>query len=446
MMVGNPLLNLTSFQRQFFFESVWRYLHLQRLEDNARISAISRKPAQFQSATIATLESAPIQFKRNEKHGNFYGENPSYLSATPHRVQTGGREGNPHGPSDYSHPLGTHQKETSVAMLYKTTAHGPKAGGDGGAGASPGEERPSGLHQKDLSVVMLHKQPSHGSGEKSEGWHKNHGAAPSDSKSQATIWGSAQFGAMDGKGQATIFQQETNSFKSHQNPAAEGFEAASDAVFGEKSKEMRLLESQIAFVIDDYARGDREKARGALEDFQSRLSYGNYKSDDLMAVLLLVIEDRAWLPREEGLGKGGHFGAASATPFPVPQSAKREMQESSLVRLASVREMLRYYFEAHPKEYSKALAAALSITSDKEGDSIYLQERLASCLASIGSFALSQKILQQLKIRMDERKQLAMLGYRYDRKGRRLVLGKRTCTRLSGAKGILGLLVAVAKR
>jgi hypothetical protein len=302
------------------------------------------------------------------------------------------------------------------------------------------------MHQKDISVLTPHKKSPHAHWEKLEGWHKNREAAASDSKSQATLAGSAQFGAIDEKWQATQFQQEIQPPTSFQNPSSESFEAASGAVFGEKSEEMRLLEGKIAFVIDDYARGDGKKARGVLEDFESCLSSGNYKSDDLMAVLLLVIEDRAWLPREEGLGKGGHFGAASATPFPVPQAARREMHESSLVRLASVREMLRYYFEAHPKEYSKALAAALSITSDKEGDPIYLQERLAFCLASIGSFALSQKILQQLKIRMDERKQLAMLGYRYDRRGRRLVLGKRTCARHSDAKGILGLLVAVAKR
>jgi len=121
---------------------------------------------------------------------------------------------------------------------------------------------------------------------------------------------------------------------------------------------------------------------------------------------------------------------------------------SAMVRLASVREMLRYYFERHPKEYSAALAAALGITTDKEGDMVYLQERLACELARIGSFALSQKILAAIKEkkRMDTEHCLLELGYKYDRKRRVLVLGKRTCGSRNEARGIIGLLLAIAKK
>ena len=112
-----------------------------------------------------------------------------------------------------------------------------------------------------------------------------------------------------------------------------------------------------------------------------------------------------------------------------------------------MREMLRYYFARHPDDYAPALASALGITADQEEDVQFLQERLAFELARIGSFALAQKILATVKLRkkMDTEKCLLELGYTYDRKRKKLILGKRTCGKPVEAKGVIGLLMGSLK-
>ena len=110
--------------------------------------------------------------------------------------------------------------------------------------------------------------------------------------------------------------------------------------------------------------------------------------------------------------------------------------------------MLRYYFRLHPSDYHTALASALGITADQEEDSTFLQERLAFELASIGSFALAQKLLAEIKKKkkLDTKECLMKLGYRYDVKKKRLILGKRTCGKPMEARGIIGLLLASARK
>ena len=216
-----------------------------------------------------------------------------------------------------------------------------------------------------------------------------------------------------------------------------GFKAARDA---------------LAFVLADYARGDEAKLRGAISEFESRLASAQHKSADLMATLLLVIEDKTWAHSgEEGApGSPFHFGARVRTPAAVPEIMRENAKESAVVRLASVREMLRYYFEHNPKEYSSILAAALGMTADQGGDPVYMQERLAAELVHIGGFAFAQKLLAELKRKRnlvkDSEKCLLELGYRYDRKRRVLVLGKRTCGTPAEARGIVALLVAAARK
>ena len=209
---------------------------------------------------------------------------------------------------------------------------------------------------------------------------------------------------------------------------------------GAGAAEAQAAGQKLALVLDDYARGDAARAKGALSDFQSGLSSQNYKADDLMAVLLLVIEDRIWAGEEAGL-EGAKSGGSRSRNMVIPTRLRQSAMESAEVRLASVREMLRYYFERHPKEYAVALASALGITADQEDDVQFLQERMAFELASVGSFALSQKLLAAAKRKMDHNKCMIELGYFYDRKKKRLVLGKRTCGRPAEAKGIIGLLM-----
>lgn len=217
------------------------------------------------------------------------------------------------------------------------------------------------------------------------------------------------------------------------------------------------VRDSLSFVLADFSRGDEGKLHSAMGEFQSRLSSQRYRADDLMATLLLVIEDLSW----GGDGKGGSEGAAgSASHFGArtggrrttvaPEILRQSAKESSIIRLASVREMLRHYFERYPKEYASILAAALGVTADQEGDQIYLQERLASELVHIGGFALAQKILIELKRRKnlekDAAKCLLELGYRYNRKKKVLVLGKRTCGSPEESRGLLALLSANLKK
>lgn len=207
---------------------------------------------------------------------------------------------------------------------------------------------------------------------------------------------------------------------------------------------------QLVFILDDYARGDEGKVKRVVSEFESRVKAENYKPDDLMATLLLVIEDDEFSQQEGKDGGEGKAGGASHGKMGalVPHELRTTARDSAEVRLASVREMLRYYFERNPKDYSAALVAALGISSDREDDSAFLQERLAFTLASIGSFALAQRLLAEVKRKkeMDTKKCLLELGYRYDVKKKRLILGKRTCGSPVEAKGIIALLIGRLKK
>jgi len=210
----------------------------------------------------------------------------------------------------------------------------------------------------------------------------------------------------------------------------------------------KSAQDALAFVLADFARGDEKKLRAAFDEFESRVSAPQHKSVDLMATLLLVVEDLAWEGEEGAAGSPAHFGARVKKPLAVPETLRENARESALVRLASVREMLRYYIERNPKEYPSILASALGLVSDSELDQQFLQERLASELANIGGFALAQKMLAEVKkkFKKDTNKCLITLGYRYDRKNKVLVVGKRTCGTPNEAKGIIALLLASAKK
>ena len=223
---------------------------------------------------------------------------------------------------------------------------------------------------------------------------------------------------------------------------------AFSSTYGPKSGAVGGAIGQMAIVIDDYARGNHETEKKVVGNLHESMQAANFKTDDLMASLLLVIEDDAWAGEEGGLGSTKPHGSANRLAALVPQKLRSTAQDSAVVRLASVREMLRYYFRLHPNDYPGALAAALGITADQEEDSTFLQERLAFELASIGSFALAQKLLAQVKLRkkLDTKECLMRLGYRYDAKKKRLILGKRTCGKPAEARGIVSLLLSSVKK
>lgn len=317
--VGNPIADLSSFQRQFFFESIFRMLHISRVENAKRLEALglTGKGAAAISSCVAGIAALKSESER--------------------------------------------QKAQARALFWKK--EGKKSGQDGA------------------------------------------------SRLQGT-----------GTGAVEVSQNSL--------------------VFGPKSMEVSLAAEKLALVLDDYARGDEAKASAVLSNFQSSLSSKDYKADDLMAVLLLVIEDEIWSGEEGSIGaaKGSGAGVRSSG---LPPKMREIAKESADVRLASVREMLLYYFQAHPRDYSSALAAVLGISADQEGDAEFLQERLAYWLARIGSFALSQRLLAEArKKNMDAKKCMLELGYFYDRKKKKLVLGKRTCGSAVSSKGIVDLLLS----
>lgn len=210
----------------------------------------------------------------------------------------------------------------------------------------------------------------------------------------------------------------------------------------------------LSYAIAEHAKGEVKEAASVLTELRIRVIRHNYEIDDLMGVLLLIIEDR--MAKKSGSLQKSEPNVGTPKPSlvkapiasVVPEIARLNAKESAVVRLASVREMLRYYFERHPREYRAALAAALGMTSDQEGDDAYLQERLAYALSSIGSFALAQKILSHLRLRkkMDTKKCLSELGFRYDRSLKTLILGKRTCTPVSQASKIAIMLHSLSKK
>ena len=227
--------------------------------------------------------------------------------------------------------------------------------------------------------------------------------------------------------------------------------------------EFRHAQEGLSMVISDYSRGGEGKAQVAMQRFESRLKEQNYKPDDLMAVLLLSIEDIAWEGKEKPEpsrpeGKGAPQAvlqalanqkdepASPAEPKPqsprqmaIPEILKEDARQSVQIRLASVREMLRYYFDRNPREYHRAISKVLDLDAGLPEQSESFQDALARKIAEIGSFALAQLILAEIKSyhEMDTQECLVKLGYKYDDKLRRLILGKRTCGSRTESKGII---------
>ena len=179
----------------------------------------------------------------------------------------------------------------------------------------------------------------------------------------------------------------------------------------EEKRHFLEVQEKLAYVIADYSRGNAEVSSEIVQEFRSELEAESYKADDLMATLLIIIEDR-------------HYGAAAkiiGTPrpippllrVPVPLKLKKAAQESAQTHLGSVREMLYYYFSRHPSEFAPILAAAIGLPEGKEGNEGLLLEALATALAKEGGFSLANRILSALKRKkkMDMKKCLVELGY-----------------------------------
>ena len=219
------------------------------------------------------------------------------------------------------------------------------------------------------------------------------------------------------------------------------------AVYWSALPAFRKAQEGLATVINEYSGGNQAKAREAVDDLQWRLGAQQYRAEDLMAVLLLAIEDRISEGKgEQAPASPGDANASEARvqqQFLVPALIKQEARQSAQMRLASIREMLRYYFEKNPQECHRALCKVLGVDESLPEQSEEFQDNLADKIALIGSFALAELLLAEIKARngMDTQECLLRLGYKYDGKLKRLILGKRTCGNKAEAKGILRILL-----
>jgi hypothetical protein len=212
------------------------------------------------------------------------------------------------------------------------------------------------------------------------------------------------------------------------------------AVYWSALPAFRKAQEGLATVINEYAGGNQAKAHETVNDLEWRLAAQQYKADDMMAVLLLAIEDRV----HQADASEARVQQLSSQKQPlVPALIKQQARQSAQMRLASIREMLRYYFEKNPQECHRALCKVLNVDERLPEQSEEFQDNLADKIALIGSFALAELILAEIKGRneMDTQECLLRLGYRYDGKLKRLILGKRTCGNKAEAKSILRILL-----
>ncbi|MCX8194686.1 MAG: hypothetical protein N3G22_01080 [Candidatus Micrarchaeota archaeon] len=202
-----------------------------------------------------------------------------------------------------------------------------------------------------------------------------------------------------------------------------------------------FAQRHIADAIFEYSHGSESVAAEIFDEFKSRLKKSGYKADDLMAVLLLVIEDHAASKEEAQPHAGDSSSSGSLVPNTqhsaeeaapaklLPRQLIESIKSAKEVRLASVREMLRYYYQRNPREFHQALCRVLSISKEEEGDSEYVLSRLLSAISALGTFEISQRILAEIKKQeeMDVVKCLLKIGYVVDGEKKKIIFGKRTC-------------------
>ncbi|MFA6213900.1 MAG: hypothetical protein WC717_01345 [Candidatus Micrarchaeia archaeon] len=401
---GNPLLGLSPAQRNLFFDYLLMSLHNQRKEHSERVAAINKKialPASLSAAAIGARLSQERQARQGQR-AQMLLDAQQLHAARLERMRKGMKK------EEEGKILQAEKAAAGAASLEK----GVEAGAGNGQPWAGGGNGAAGLAGWKVSSLSRKQE-----GEKKGGEEGGIGPAFHPALGQ-------------------------------KRAKAVDIDHLFLSAFGQKTGGVSGAMGQLVPVIDDYARGNAEKEKRVVEGLHEHMRQQGYQADDMMSSLLMVIEDDAWAGEEGGLGSAKHHGGTTRIASLIPRKLRSTAQDSAVVRLASVREMLRYYFRLHPQDYRVALAAALGITADQEDDPAFLQERLAFEIASIGSFALAQKILAELKKKrkMDTYECLMRLGYRYDRKRKRLIIGKRTCGKPAEARGIIGLLLASARK
>ena len=496
--MGNPLSGLSAGQRNLFFEYLLLSLHNQRKEQLERAAALNKRivlPASLSAAALSTSRPSSEQNMRQVQFGEEmknFGRNSSAVevSATMKKAYLFSSADIENFKNDLK-ANGIAQKLDEInAKKINAMEKGSEIEMELGGNIYIVEKTLRGAlnMRKKAGETNAQEEKFASDGARKK---KDEGSAPGSDSGVTGATGGAEALATKADEEATaatgvagwkfssLFKKRGEEEKGGENgnsdassPSALGQKNILNGLAGQKNAQDSLSMSafssaykqkagivsgaieQMVPVIDDYARGNAKTEKKVVGNLHENMRASNYKTDDLMASLLLVIEDDAWSGEESGLGSSKPYGGATRLASLVPQKLRSTAQDSAVMRLASVREMLRYYFRMHPEDYQSALASALGITSDQEEDSTFLQERLAFELASIGSFALAQKILAEVKKKkeldakkeLDTKECLMELGYVYDAKKKRLILGKRTCGKLAEARAIIGLLLASARK
>gem|GEM_PF-2585478 len=253
-----------------------------------------------------------------------------------------------------------------------------------------------------------------------------------------------------------------------------------------------LAAGAISREIHSFGKGDARLELKIMQEYLQELERQQWKVHDLMSPLLLIMENKyaehgelgydAAKPGGFGMHARGHAeqleywkellpdtksapGHDAASPFGGASKAQHSHQElqkfaqqlaavdenvahllraknadMSELRLISVREMLRHYFEKNPKEFREIAISLLGMVPN-DGDEVLMQ-KLAYEIARIGSFALAYRMLIALreKKKMGELVCIRNLAVQKG-KGKKVLVCRRACGSAGMARGILELLI-----
>lgn len=394
--VGNPLDNLSTMQRQFFFNSLFRMLQFQNAENEERVRNLTGKMLPPVSAAVMAVLRASGREKTREDRLFQKGK------AVP-----------------FSQSEKEEEKLERAKERIREMAGGKQPQAEGEAMAPPQAQAPLPAAKPAKKFLLpAKKKPVQPAQEENAG---GMGSPLTDSALREI------------KGQR--IEEEKAEFLRR-------------IVFKARAQDVERAQLSLAAILNEYSGGDAQKAQEALSELSRRLEEQGYRADELGAVLLLVIEDQVCAGEEGDAGSARPGGSAARVQSLIPEKIRQTASQSAEIRLASVREMLRHYFMRHPGDLGPALAAALGMAGGDAADDALLQAKMESALHEIGAYALSQKILAAIKEqkKLDTKKCLLELGYRYDAKNKKLIIGKRTCGKPAEASGIIAALLSKFKK
>lgn len=160
-----------------------------------------------------------------------------------------------------------------------------------------------------------------------------------------------------------------------------------------------VVEQASEMMVDELFRSCGQNVDMVVEVFDlfwGRLAQIEYSPPELMSTLLICIQERMPVQRPQIM---------TSTPRPMHLSTTRiEIGLRDLVprtgdkrigiRVVSVREMLRHYFEAHPQRYKEAIAAAAGIGGNA-GE--HAKNIIEETVARIGAWEFAVRVWMQVQ-------------------------------------------------